>query len=126
MSESSVFAIDQYVKTLSEKELKRLTELSSQSEFQVGSKRFLYNMITVRQWHELEKLRSAWERENAKRGQPDFDPDRPKEAFLRIYVKAAEYYLGISEAEFEGLPWPILQLTIDACNFRTLHGSAFL
>lgn len=123
MSESTTFQLEQYIKTLSEKELKRLTELSSQSEFLISGKRYIYQKITVKQWRELESLRSTWERESRNRDQ---DPQIAKNAFLKIYLKCAEYYLGISEQEFENLPWPDLQMNIDACNFRTLHGSAFL
>lgn len=124
MSESTLSQVEQFMKTLTEKELSNFTKMSSQNEFIINGRKYVYNKITVKQWREIEQLRSAWERAVAKKDTAD--PQEAKEAFYRIYVKCAEYYLGVSESEFENMTWTDIQSAVDACNFRTLHGSAFL
>lgn len=126
MSESTKFDVEQYFKTLGEKEVKTLTELSNRESFTIGGKTFAFNKPTTRQWNALEQLRAEWEVETLKRGTKEYNPLIAKEKFARIYQKAAETYFGISENDFLDLPWPDMQMAVDACNFRALHGSAFL
>lgn len=82
-------------------------------------KSYVLREIEVGQQLELEKMRDAFYNKAKTPG----DRLQLSAEWVEIYIKMAEYYLGIPREEFLTLPWPTLRVWLDACEWRMQYGS---
>jgi hypothetical protein len=110
----------EYLKSLREKEQRKIDELAQKDAHEISGKRYTRLKITTKQNQELEKMRA------------ELAELQPVEAIkyanilFEIYKKGALYYLGMAEADFMQAPWDEVKAVVDACAWRVIHGSAFL
>lgn len=109
-----------YLKSLQEKGQRKIDELAQKDSFDVGGRQYRRCKITARQHQELEEMRAELaELKTA-------DAKKVASVLFQIYQKGAQYYLGMAGEEFLQAPWDEVKAIVDACAWRTMHGSAFL
>lgn len=106
---------EKYFARLTEAHLKRISEASAKDSFVVDGKTYTRRKITTRAFHQLEKARAAFSKEE--------DQDKATDILAGLYKDAAQMYLGMTDDEFFNSSWEELKFAIDACNFRTIYGS---
>ena len=101
--------------------IKVLREYAPKNEFiiEVDGKANSYTRkkIKVKDYADLEKIRAQFNK-----AQSTGDVERATELQFEIYIKCAEYYLGMTKEDFENADFEEVKKVCDAANFRTLHG----
>lgn len=128
-----------YFEGLSENRIKLVTKLAKDDEFNIDlydeksdswtSKPFKYHEIPSSKWVELEKIRAKYN--DLEKMALTKALDRDKEVYTyteqltnlnsTIYLKSAQFFLGMTEEEFNNSRWTQVRNAVDACNHRTVY-----
>ena len=103
-----------YLDSLDQGRLQEVIELAKQSKYKINGTEYIRKKIKNRDFFTLERLRGQFNKEK--------DPVKGTEALINIYVKCAEFYLGITPEQFEDMDWEETKPILDACNYRSVRG----
>ncbi|HTH21413.1 MAG TPA: hypothetical protein VL854_04275 [Nitrososphaeraceae archaeon] len=103
-----------YLDSLDQSRLSQTIELAKLDKYTFNGKTYDRKKIKNKQFFELERLRAKFAKEK--------DQEAATEHLINVYVKCAEYYLGMSAEEYDELDWEDTKPILDACNFRSVRG----
>jgi hypothetical protein len=107
-------AWDKYLDSLDQSRLQQVIELARLNKYTIAGQEFQRLKIKNRQFFELERMRGRFNKEK--------DPEKGTDLLIDIYVKCAEYYLGMSAEQFDEFDWEETKPILDACNYRSVRG----
>lgn len=105
---------DTYLDSLDQARLQQVIELAKLNKYNIDGKEYDRKKIKNKQFFELERMRGQFNKEK--------DPVKGTDLLINIYVKCAEYYLGMTAEEFDDLDWEVTKPILDACNYRSVRG----
>jgi len=112
---------DAFLGQVNDNYIKTLRSYAPRDQFEIdvngSTKTYLRKKIKARDYASLEKIRAQFSRATN-----SGDIEKAAELQFDIYIRCAEYYLGMTKEEFEEADFEEVKKVCDACNFRTLHG----